>query len=143
MQFKKLVKNLIHQRKKEELLEKAKRYKKISRESLAQEDFGVHLYFKTLSVSQARLRLKLHARMTPRVAACFPSDCRFKEQQLQCLACSQAGIAASLESTDTEEHIMSCSFYADLRDDLDLETDMGLVTFFQRVIERRAEYDDS
>ena len=60
-----LVTKLKQQREKEELLEKAKRYKKISREGLAKEAFQVHTYFKSLSVSQAHRRFKLHACMMP------------------------------------------------------------------------------
>ena len=76
--------------------------------------------------------------MTPKVAACFPSDPKYREMQLQCIACRLAEKPVS-DSKDTEEHVMSCNAYADLRTDLNLDTDKGLVTFFQRVIERRSE----
>ena len=95
-----------------------------------------------MTVPQARLRLKIHARMTPRVATCFPSDPRYKERQLQCLACRQAGVVVDQRSKDTEEHIIQCEFYSHLRDGLDLGTDFGIVAYFQRVISQRAEIEN-
>ena len=82
--MKKTLKMTIRQQNKSELLEMSKGYKKISPDFLSENAFGVHNYFKTLTVSQARLRLKLAAQMTPRVATCFPSD---KSINFQCVAC--------------------------------------------------------
>ena len=100
-------------------------------------------YFKKLTVAQARLRFKLAAGMTPRVATCFPSDRRYQLIDLQCVACRAAGRPVSQETRDTTQHIKSCDLYSDLKVDLDLDTDYGLVTFFKRVIERREEMEVS
>ena len=121
------------------MLEMSRRYKKISYESLSKDEFGVANYFKSLKVSQARLRLKLAAHMTPRVAACFPSDRRYQSIDFQCVACRAAGIPAGQATRDTIEHVQYCASYSDLRTDLELDTDLGIVTYFQRVIERRAQ----
>ena len=86
--MKKTLKMTIRQQNKSELLEMSKGYKKISPDFLSENAFGVHNYFKTLTVSQARLRLKLAAQMTPRVATCFPSD---KSINFQCVACRASG----------------------------------------------------
>ena len=138
-QFQKLIKTKIWNRNKLQLLDQSRKYKKISPEILSQEEFGVHKYFRTLTVSQSRLRFRLHARMTPRVAMCFKSDRRFMEMGYQCLGCREAGEPVSQETRDTEEHIARCIYYADLREDLDLDSDVGLVTYFQRVISKRAD----
>ena len=80
--------------------------------------------------------------MTPRVAACYPSDQRYRSIDFQCVACRAVGRPASQETRDTEEHIKLCDQYSDLRADIQLDTDLGLVTYFKRVIERRAEMDE-
>ena len=105
---------------------------------LEQTDFGIQEYFRKLSVSQSRLRFKLHAHMTPRVAACFPSDREFRARGLQCVACRQAGEPVSTAPKDTEEHIMACTHYAKFRQNLILDTDKGIVEFFKRVINERS-----
>ena len=104
------------------------------------EEFGIHDYFKTLSVAQSRLRFRIFARMTHRVAMCFKSDPKYIMTEHQCIACRAAGEEVS-ETKDTEEHIVTCKYYLELREDLDLETDPGIVTYFQRVISRRARTD--
>ena len=40
---------------------------------------------------------------------------------------------------DTEEHIKTCSYYSDLREDINIDSDIGIVKYFQRVIARRSE----
>ena len=137
--FKKLVKAKILNKYKSELLEAATKYKKITPELLSKDEFGVNSYFKMLTVSQSRLRFRLYARMTPRVAMCHKSDKRYREIGYQCVACREAGEPVSQETQDTEEHLITCRFYSDLREDIDLETDLGIVKYFQRVISRRTE----
>merc|ERR1711954_71527 len=129
------------EKEKSELLENARRYKKISPELLSQEDFGVHKYFTTLTVPQSRLRFRLYAGLTPRVASCFKSDRRYIAIQHQCIAHWEAGEPVSEENYDSIEHIADCRFYSDLKQDLRLDTDFGIVTFMQRVIARRTQTD--
>ena len=136
-QFRKLIKSKIIEKEKRELLERARQYKKISPELLSKEEFGIHEYFKTLTVRQSRLRFRLHARLTPRVASCFKSDKRYIAIQHQCIAHREAGEPVSEETYDTEEHIADCIFYSDLKQDLALDTDLGITIFFQWVIARR------
>ena len=138
-QIRRLVKMKISDRNECELLFQAGKYKKISHELLAQKKFGVHDYFRTLTVSQSRLRFRLYSRMTPRVAMNYKSDRRFMEMGYQCLGCREAGEPVREETRDTEEHITRCKYYADLREDLDLDTDVGIVSYFQRVISKRAD----
>ena len=142
-QFRKILKRRVTDLNKQQLLEMSRKYKKISYESLSKDDFCVNEYFKKLTVGQARLRLKIAARMTPRVAACYPSDRRYQLIDFQCVACRAAGRPVSQETRDTEEHIKMCDQYCDLRTDLNLDTDHGLVMFFKRVIERREEMEES
>ena len=142
-QFKKILKCRILDLNKQQLLEMSRKYKKISYESLSKDEFCVNGHFKKLTVAQAQLRLKLAAQMTPRVATCFPSDRRYQLIDFQCVACRAAGRPVSQETRDTIEHIKMCDKYYDLRTDLNLDTDYGLVMFFKRVIEQGVEMEDS
>ena len=140
--WKRIVKKKIIERQKEQLLQQAETYKKISAEQLNKDEFGVQEYFSTLTVPQARLRLKLAGGMCPRVATLYPSDRRYQSINFQCLACRAAGRPVS-ETRDTVQHITECIFYEKFKCGLSLNTDIGLVTFMKRVIDDRAEYEDS
>ena len=52
----------------------------------------------------------------------------------QCVACRESGEPVSQETQDTEDHIKSCRYYSDLREDINIDSDFGIVKFFQRVI---------
>ena len=131
------MKRKIVERQKLQLLEQARNYKKISYEQLEKDAFGVQEYFSTLTVSQARLWLKVVGGMCPRVASLFPSDRKFIKIDFECGACRVAGRPAS-EAHDTTE----CPFYEHFKSDVSLETDIGLVTFMKRVLDNRAENEE-
>ena len=140
-QFRKIVKAKIIQKQKQELLKMSEKYKKIRPEDLGQVEFEVQDYFKTLTVSQSRLRFRLFARMTPRVAMCWKGVRMYREREYQCLAHREAGEAVTEENRDTEEHVLNCPYYAHMASDLALDTHQGIVTYFQRVISSRAELE--
>ena len=79
--------------------------------------------------------------MTPSVAMCYKSERRYKELGYQCVACREAGGPVSQETQDTEDHIKSCRYYSDLREDINIDSDFGIVKYFQRVISRRSEIE--
>ena len=136
------MKRKIVEQQKLQLLEQARNYKKISYEQLEKDAFGVQEYFSTLTVSQARLWLKVVGGMCPRVASLFPSDRKFIKIDFQCVACRAAGRPAS-ETRDTIQHITTeCPFYEHFKSDVSLETDIGLVTFMKRVLDNRAENEE-
>ena len=57
------------------------------------------------------------------------------------MGCLTNGPITGQLSLDTEEHILSCDSYADLREDKSMDDDQDIITYFQQVIERR-EKDD-
>ena len=140
-QFRKIVKAKIIQKQKQELLKMSEKYKKIRPEDLGQVEFEVQDYFKTLTVSQSRLRFRLFARMTPRVAMCWKGVRMYREREYQCLAHREAGEPVTEDNRDDEEHILTCKYYAHMASDLSLDTHIGIVTYFQRVISSRAELE--
>ena len=89
--FQKHIKRKIRNWNKSKLLNEARKYKKISPEMLSKEKFGIHENFRTLSMSQSRLRFRLSAHMTPFVAMCYKSERKNMEMGYQCVACREAG----------------------------------------------------
>ena len=92
--------------------------------------------------------------MTPTMASNFKNDEKFRQAGWQCVGCSPVTEPAAsgtqsptpppgLRKIDSQEHLIICSSYADLREGLDLETDRDLVTYFKLVIERRLRNEDN
>ena len=110
-------------------------------------------YFRDLSISDSRLRFKIAAKMTPRVATNFKNDAKFKASGWLCVGCpplpkshgnqsQQSSSSPLLPELDTQEHIRVCVAYSDLRDGLDLESDKDIVTYFRHLIERRIKNEE-
>ena len=124
----------------------SKRYKKIAPNYIPPGPIVLKPYFKELRISESRLRFKIAAKMTQRVASNFKNDAKFRQAGWLCVGCPPLILPAasptqllppSLPHIDTEEHIILCDGYSDLREGLDLQTDRDLVTYFRQVIERR------
>ena len=115
----------------------SKKYKKIDTYRMENEPFQVQPYFKTLSVKASRFKFKLVSRMTPRVANNFKNDKRFKAIGWACVGCLSNGPITGQLPLDTEEHILLCGSYADLRENKSMDSDQDIITYFQQVIERR------
>ena len=73
--------------------------------------------------------------MTPTVKMNSMSDLAYSENLWTCEGCSggikQDGVR------DTQSHILTCQGYADLRSDKNLDSDKGLVDYFEAVIKQR------
>ena len=107
-----------------------KQYKKINYDEIKDETFEVKSYLKSLSLPQARLRMRLRAGMVGSVKFNFQSDKKFTEVNWRC-SCGQI---------DSQRHIENnCVKYDDLRDKFDTKDDLGLVSFFDAVLKRREE----
>ena len=96
--------------------------------------------------------------MTLTAASHFKNDAKFRQAGWLCVGCPsvlQPGASPThsltptptptpgLAKIDTQEHLMHCGGYSDLREGLDLETDRDLVTYFKLVIERRLRNEDT
>ena len=104
---------------------------------------AVDTYFKTLGTQQSRLQFKIDSKMCPTVAANFHRDPKFKAIKYMCVGCS---VGKSKEPTikhlDSESHILKCKAYEDLRENLDLESQRDILSYFQAVIDRRTSEDN-
>ena len=165
-QWKRTMKYHFFMRNKNQLIEMSKKYKKIDSDELAKEDFRMKSYFKSLNTQSARLQFKINSKMTPRVASNFHRDPKYRSIDYLCVGCSVAkksqggsvrvggGVARGVDggeaetvageggvtlnkSLDSEDHILRCLSYQDLRQNLDLNKQSEMLKYFQLVIERR------
>ena len=143
LEWKRLVKTKINQLNREDLKNQSKPYKKISHGHSAEDQFGRKDYISKLNISEARTKFKLNTRMTPSIKMNFPSDSAFSKQFWTCPGCTDGEMDELLVgSRDTQEHVLICPGYAELREDLDLNEDKHLVHYFTQVIKRRVDDAD-
>ena len=91
-----------------------------------EETFGQQPYLKELSLSQARTKFKLRSRMLE-VKNNFQGG--KDKTRLTCEACEVC--------VETQDHILFCPSYEDLRVDKDISNDLDLVNYVKEVMERR------
>ena len=118
-------------------------YKKINYDHLTEEKFERQPYISKLNISEARLRFKLKAKMTPTIQMNFPSDSEFAANMWTCTGCTDNNSRGDtvVGSRDTPQHVMICPGYAELREDINFDDDRQLVRYFQQVIKQRLEND--
>ena len=142
-QWKTLVKSKIAKMNKNAIISQSSSYKKINFEHLSEEKFERQSYLTNLNISEARLRFKLKAKMTPTIQMNFPSDAEFASNLWTCSGCTDNAMGDKVVgSRDTQQHVMVCPGYADYRENKNLDDDRQLVTYFQQVIKHRLKSDD-
>ena len=76
--------------------------------------------------------------MTPTVKMDFMNDEIFKMQMWICEGCAKLSYNKNtMGKLDTQQHILVCEGYSDLREGKELDKDQDLVGYFQAVIRRR------
>ena len=134
-QWKTCINRKISEQNEKEILTMMNSYKKIDAEDYTNESCKIQPYLKALNSKDARLRFKLRAKMTPTVKMNFMSDPIFSENLWTCDGCPEANILDRCR--DTQSHILTCEGYSDLRINKDLDSDKGLVDYFDAVLKRR------
>ena len=161
-QWKKKMKYHFFIRNKNQLLEMSRKYKKIDSDKLSKEQFQMKSYIKSLNTQSARLQFKLNSKMTPRVASNFHRDPKYRAIDYLCVGCSvakesqggSAGVGGGEarageggvtlnKSIDSEDHILRCLSYLDLRENLDLNLQSDILKYFQLVIDRRIQEEQN
>ena len=128
-QIKGILRKKIFLKNKCELIQMSEKYKKIDTASFSCESFQMKQYFKELNLQQSCLQFKLNSKMTPKIASNFHCDPKYCEMNYLCVGCSVR--------RDSEDHVTRCERYSDLRQNLNLDVQKDLLTFFQLVIDRR------
>ena len=134
--WKKLVNQKTHEKNRDDLLEKIRppAYKKLDFETISAEKFERKEYLDKLNLADARLRFSLRAKMTKTVQMNFKNDRKYKQNQWKCQDC---------QIPDTQDHIVRCPAYQQLRIDKDLNNDKDLVAYFRKVIKIREKLEDA
>ena len=126
--WRKLCKKMILNKNKIDILEKAKKYKKISYDEMKKESFEVKSYLKDLSLSDAKLKFAIRTKMVRTIQANFKGEQQYKSNNWKCVGCGKL---------DTQEHVLGCSAYKHLREGRCLDNDKELVRYFRSVISMR------
>ena len=134
-QFKRLVRVKINELNKSKLLQliKDKNYKKVNYSEIEKENFEMKSYFKTLNVTDSRIRFKLATQMLPTIKMNFQSDMKFTADCWVCDSCRDG----QNDKRDSQNHVMICKAYESFRVGKDLSKDKDLVDFFKSVVEHR------
>ena len=117
---------------KRKLLEKIRKYKKLDFEKLKKEVYETKQYLASLNIADARLKFALRTCMTRTVQANFKGDPNFRSNNWKCQDC---------QVLDTQDHVIRCPVYQNLRTGKDLEKDKDLVEYFRKVIDIRNKED--
>ena len=153
--YKRKVRAYVKQKDREELLNEIRGYKKLDVERLSGESFERKSYFDTLNLDDARMRIRIEARLVPTILGNYPSKHRRRGKSLACPMClisdeMEKGSTAPRESSPpspplhSQSHLLSgqCEGVRDLLDDCEPRDDQSLVTFFRRVMARNLEVEE-
>ena len=126
--WKKIVSKSLKVYNKRKLLEKIRKYKKLDFEKLKKEDYETKHYLASLNIADARHKFALRTCMTRTVQANFKGDHNFRSNNRKCQDC---------QVLDTQDHIIRCPVYQNLRTGKDLEKDKDLVCGSPFVLRKR------
>ena len=119
MQWKKIVNKKVAEQNKASLLEVIeKKYKKLDYEVLSEENFELKEYFKSLNLPDARLKFALRSKMAKSVQMNYKGEPKFIKNGWKCQDCN---------IPDTQDHILRCPCYQQLRVGENLNCDKDLV----------------
>merc|ERR1711954_11585 len=149
-QFKKIVYKYVTELNKAELLDNAKSYKKVDYGSLAKEEFKRKDYFSQLNLEQVRERFRIQSLMFGGFKGSFPSKFRRQCLSLKCEMCKHVLESnttlddTSVENMETQKHFLDfCPLVTDINAQYNTDTDLGIISFFTAVLERRSELINS
>ena len=136
-----MVKTRIAELNKDDIISQSKPYKKLN--FYAEQKFELRPYVTNLNISEARMKFKINACMTPTIQMNFPSDVEFASNLWTCSGCAGSDMGDEVVGCrDTQQHVMICPGYAQLREDKNLDNDRDLVHYFAQVIKNRQESDN-
>ena len=119
-----------------ELLIDIRNYKKLDFEELSLEKFERKPYFFKMSLEDIRLTFKIKSKVTPTVRKNFSG--KYRKSSLLCPSCRNSDVSSSIQTEDTQEHIMfDCPAFSSLRENQDMSDDEQLKNFFKAVLDYR------
>ena len=134
IQWKRAVKDAVSKQNKSSLLQKIQNgYKKLDYKTLREEKFETKEYLKSLNLPDARMKFALRSKMTKTVQMNYKGEKKYIKNGWKCQDC---------EIPDTQDHIVRCPCYQQLRVGKDLTSDKDLVEYFRKVIQIREKSDE-
>ena len=129
-QWKKIINKLVKEKTEEDLLNTVsdKDYKKLSLEDMKEEKFGRQSYLHDLDIPAARMKFGIRSRMVRTIKMNYKNDQANKNKRWKCDDCM---------SIDSQEHILWCPAYSQLRQAKNLDNDRDLTKYFQEVLRFR------
>ena len=130
--WKKIVKTAIRKENEETLTKQMKcgKYKKLVKSCMVNETFQRRDYINTMLPPDARTMFKYRTNMTEHVKMNYSSDPRYKADLWRCDSCQV--------SIDTQQHVLWCPSYSELRQGKDLSSDKDLTSYLRDVLVIRA-----
>ena len=110
------------------LVKISKRYKKIKSDEMPLEKFERKSYLTNLRMDQARTKFKLKTKMMKNIKLNYKNDPKNVMKLWKCTEC---------DYIDSQDHILWCEGYTELRKNKDLENDYDLTSYFQQVMQQR------
>ena len=159
-----LVKKYVNQKNREEIIQKAKGYKKVSHEKYSTEQFERKEYFYKLNLESVRTKFRVENEMVATIRKNFTS--KYRNSTLSCPSCVNVDPSSMwngdntnsysnnttseqqnksnnnnpnyMRPADTQFHVLhECVAFEDLREKYDTKEDTQLVEFFKEVVKRR------
>ena len=128
VKWKKLVKKAILETNESEIREAMKSKKKLKDRKISQDNYGMKTYVSKLSIHETRNIFKHRSSMTQNVKLNYKGVKRYEQQGWKCDAC---------DNLDSEDHLLWCVGYTDLRESLNLEIDKDLSEYLQKIKTKR------
>ena len=128
VKWKKLVKKVILETNESEIREAMKSKKKLKDRKISQDNYGMKTYVSKLSIHETRNIFKHRSSMTQNVKLNYKGVKRYEQQGWKCDAC---------DNLDSEDHLLWCVGYTDLRESLNLEIDKDLSEYLQKIKTKR------
>ena len=133
-----------------ELKELVKKNKKIDPREYEEEPFEKRSYLSSMKLTDVRMRMRISCGMISQIKANFKQKYKRKNMSILCSSCRNLSDNEitddddeTKEKTDTQLHLLEeCKAFSELRSETDLNTDEGLVYYFNQVIKKRLEEDE-
>ena len=126
--WKSIVKAAIIEANENEVEESFMKYKKLKNRKIVQKEYGLKSYAEELSLNQSRTIFRHKTSMTEHVKLNYKGIKRYEPGSWKCDECS---------NLDSEEHLLWCPGYEELREDLNLENDGDLSKYLQKIYLKR------
>ena len=147
--FKRILKELIYKKNREELLNWMKGYKKISFDYCRGRPHKMQDYFRELNIQDSRMKFRIDSFLVPTIRMNYKSHKKYKAENWLCPDCTPESVTMSPSPpgdlstslttlhADTQEHAYVCLGNSDLREGRDLDKTRDQVAFFSDLVERR------